>query len=407
MRSQARFAKPHLLSSPEQAEAESDDRVADAARARDDMDSELDRARVEPFPDLVVHLTHLEVALERCVAPAPDAHLAVARPRGARRSHRPPERRSGSGGPRSAPPSSMSRPSSGPSELVDGPHDPRVGELVVRRTRAPFPRTARFGVDRAARPAAAGSSRRSASPPRSSSRRGVGVEVERPVVQLVERPARPRVAERAAQSSAGTSAPCACGCGARRLACRRRARPRARGRTSTCGTGSPSICEGGRTGARTACRRCVPTTRSRTRAARRSTRGTRSARPRDVPRASRTGTSAGVMLATRTGPSHGPGMRTTNSSFTRQLPSRRASSERWRTRSAPRCRGPPSPSPRAPRPTGSSPRSGRCSAGGSGDRRRGHACTSSRSTDSASGGGASSGQDPSSSSRYSGVVRHM
>ena len=29
----------------------------------------------------------------------------------------------------------------------------------------------------------------------------------------------------------------------------------------------------------------------------------------------------GVMLATRTGPSHGPGIRTTNSSFTRSLPS--------------------------------------------------------------------------------------
>ena len=29
----------------------------------------------------------------------------------------------------------------------------------------------------------------------------------------------------------------------------------------------------------------------------------------------------GVMAATRTGPSHGPGIRTTNSSFTRSLPS--------------------------------------------------------------------------------------
>src|SRR5918995_118262 len=61
----------HLLAAAEEAEAEPDDRVGDAAGTRDDVHAELHRAGVQPLPDLIVHLAHLEMALERPVAPAP------------------------------------------------------------------------------------------------------------------------------------------------------------------------------------------------------------------------------------------------------------------------------------------------------------------------------------------------
>src|SRR5215207_4188459 len=65
----------HLGTAPEQPKTEPDDGVGDAPGARDNVDAELHRACVEALPDLVVHMAHLEVALERGIAPAPDAHI--------------------------------------------------------------------------------------------------------------------------------------------------------------------------------------------------------------------------------------------------------------------------------------------------------------------------------------------
>src|SRR5829696_1619786 len=67
--------KAPLLASTEEVKAGSDERVADERWARDNMDAEVDRAAVESFPDLVVHLTHLQVALKRAIAPSPDARV--------------------------------------------------------------------------------------------------------------------------------------------------------------------------------------------------------------------------------------------------------------------------------------------------------------------------------------------
>src|SRR3954471_17523223 len=63
-----------LLAPAEQREAESHERVAGLRPVRDRGDPELDLARVEPLPDLVAHLPALEVAAQRPVVPAPDAH---------------------------------------------------------------------------------------------------------------------------------------------------------------------------------------------------------------------------------------------------------------------------------------------------------------------------------------------
>src|SRR4051794_4784426 len=63
-----------LLSAAEQREAEAHERVADPRPVRHGGDAELDLARVEPLPDLVLHLAALEVAVQRPVVPAPDAH---------------------------------------------------------------------------------------------------------------------------------------------------------------------------------------------------------------------------------------------------------------------------------------------------------------------------------------------
>src|SRR4051794_13036893 len=63
-----------LLAPAEQREADSHERVADLRPVRHRGDPELDLARVEPLPDLVAHLPALEVAAQRPVVPAPDAH---------------------------------------------------------------------------------------------------------------------------------------------------------------------------------------------------------------------------------------------------------------------------------------------------------------------------------------------
>src|SRR3954454_8436169 len=63
-----------LLAPADQAEPEPDQRVAHPRAVRDGGDAELDLARVEPLPHLVAHLPALEVAAQRAVEPAPDAH---------------------------------------------------------------------------------------------------------------------------------------------------------------------------------------------------------------------------------------------------------------------------------------------------------------------------------------------
>src|SRR4051795_3137007 len=63
-----------LLAPAEQREAHSHERVAGLRPVRDRGDPELDVAGVEPLPDLVGHLPALEVAAQRPVEPAPDAH---------------------------------------------------------------------------------------------------------------------------------------------------------------------------------------------------------------------------------------------------------------------------------------------------------------------------------------------
>src|SRR3954451_480578 len=63
-----------LLAPAEHREADSHERVAGLRPVRDRGDPELDLARVEPLPDLVAHLPALEVAAQRPVVPAPDAH---------------------------------------------------------------------------------------------------------------------------------------------------------------------------------------------------------------------------------------------------------------------------------------------------------------------------------------------
>src|SRR3954454_7406902 len=63
-----------LLAPAEQGEPDPHERVAHARAVRHGRDAELDLARVEPLPHLVAHLPALEVAAQRPVVPAPDAH---------------------------------------------------------------------------------------------------------------------------------------------------------------------------------------------------------------------------------------------------------------------------------------------------------------------------------------------
>ena len=75
IRSHACSREAHLLAAAEQPEAEAHDRVAAGGGSHEAVDAELDLAAVEPLPDLIAHLARLEVALQRAVAPAPDARL--------------------------------------------------------------------------------------------------------------------------------------------------------------------------------------------------------------------------------------------------------------------------------------------------------------------------------------------
>ena len=158
------------------------------------MDSKLDSARIDPLPDLVVHLAGFEVTLKGRVAPAPDLDVAPvdlqnlvdhpANPHSEAESE--------------APEADLEKHVAAlerVARVIHRAHDAGVGELVVAQERAssrPGPvrmrRTGRLGgqglavvVDapaRLARPTGA----------------VVTVEVERLVVQLVERPARPGIA---------------------------------------------------------------------------------------------------------------------------------------------------------------------------------------------------------------------
>ena len=82
IRSHARSANSTCLRRPKTQESEPDDRVRDRRRPREAVNPELDVSRVEPLPDLIVHPAHLEVLLERHVAPAEEPNAApVDRPR--------------------------------------------------------------------------------------------------------------------------------------------------------------------------------------------------------------------------------------------------------------------------------------------------------------------------------------
>src|SRR3954453_20440548 len=63
-----------LLAPAEHREPDSHEGVPGLRPVRDRGDPELALARVEPLPDLVAHLPALEVAAQRPVVPAPDAH---------------------------------------------------------------------------------------------------------------------------------------------------------------------------------------------------------------------------------------------------------------------------------------------------------------------------------------------